>query len=121
MRTSHRFLLLIFILSIISAMVDVALVSAAKQPLLDIASLFVTSILLFGWCHFHAEEKHVKAPRAGKFLVGFCAPVGLPYYFFSTMSARHAVIACFRAVGFFVVTLVAVVVAAHLTDLYVRS
>ncbi len=71
-------------------------------------------MLLFAWCKADAAKRAIKAPPAAPLIVGIFALIGVPYYFFSTMPRRQAVISLFFALGVLVL-MVATTLADFIT------
>ncbi|MGH8445939.1 MAG: hypothetical protein ACREVL_11765 [Solimonas sp.] len=73
-------------------------------------------ILLFAWCKADAKERDVHAPAMAALLVGLIAPIGVPYYFYSTRPRGAATLATVKALGFLLGTTVLGDVAAMMGE-----
>jgi hypothetical protein len=63
---------------------------------------FPCSILLFVWCKAHAEARGITPPAASAPLVALLPPVGVPYYFYRTMSLPSATLATAKSICYFI-------------------
>ena len=71
--------------------------------------------LLFEWCKAHCRARGVSPPTAAPLLVAFVPPIGVPYYFFRSMSARRASKSTILAAGYYALINLCAGATAYLT------
>ena len=101
MRRSVRALLLLVALYIaVGVAAPLVAHDAAELHALDTILRVPTSIALFSWCKLDSTERDIESPAPAAMLVGMAAPMGIPYYLFSTRSPADAVLGIAKAIGF---------------------
>ncbi len=71
-----------------------------------VVHMFVLLILLFAWCKADVKRREITEPTGSAALVALISIIGVPLYFFRSMSIRSAVLATLKAVGFLLLCVV---------------
>jgi len=100
------------------ALICVALVAGRIlqpiDPASELVAGFVTTILAALWCKFDAKDRKVTLPTWNVVLIVFLAIVGLPTYFFRTMSLRTATLRLLKVIGFFLLIIILAAVCSEI-------
>jgi hypothetical protein len=78
----------------------------------------VTGFLLFVWCKVHARAHAIEPPTGAALLVGFVAPIGVPYYALRGYGFRAGLRLIAKALGMLVVC-EAIYVACYVASAWV--
>jgi hypothetical protein len=102
MKNSKKPLLVLFASSLVFGALDPVFPHGKNEPTpLCFVLAIIYAICLFSWCKRDAAERNVKS-GASAALVGLCAPLGIPYYFFRTRPFLQALFATLKALGVFI-------------------
>ena len=97
------------------ALYGIVRAASPNEALLTCALMSMT--LIFFWCSFNAAARKVALPPWNQVLIIAVAIVGVPVYFFRTMSWREALLATLKAAG----VLVAAGIVSAVCTLIVRA
>ncbi len=88
------------------------------DPASEFVAGFATAILAALWCKLDAKDRRVTLPPWNVVLIVLLVFVGLPTYFFRTMSFRAAALRSLKAGGFFLLILVLAAVCSEIVSTF---
>ena len=103
----------------VSGIIEGVLSSAAADSV-NLIHIFVIAVICFAWCRADIEDRNIPAPLGSAILCGVLPVVGVPAHFFRTRDWRSALIATVKAVGVFVLSILAYALTLYASE-FIRA